>query len=471
MNSKTAAEYSMETQTRQAKVLIVDDDQIFCRMLEDLLQRMGHASRICHRVDACRRELEQNRWDLVLLDVGLPDGSGLTLLPWIRQLAKAPEVIIITGDGDADGAELAVNNGAWDYLLKTAAFERINLIVARALEYHRTTLQLRAIKTLDPSGIIGNSPALQRSLDLVSQAALNDFNVLITGETGTGKELFARAIHANSSRGAAKLVVVDCAALPQNLVESVLFGHVKGAFTGADKEASGLFREADGGTLFLDEVGELPQDLQRIFLRALQEKSFRPVGASREEPSDFRLIAATNKDLDLLIDKGNFREDLLFRLRSMSIHLPPLRHRMEDLPELASHYIGTLSGHSKKLSKEFLSALAVHDWPGNVRELQHVLESTIASSMDEKNLIIQHLPANLRVMLARKGMEAREEMNDSDPIHGPQPTIREYRLLQDRKYLSRLIKEVNNDMQAAARRAGLSVSRLYSLLREHGLRH
>jgi len=460
----------MDTLIHQAQILIVDDDHIFCRMLEDLLQRMGHAGRICHRIDACRRELEHHTWDLVLLDVGLPDGSGLTLLPWIRQLPNAPEVIIITGDGDADGAELAVNNGAWDYLMKTAAFEQINLIVARAVEHRQTIIELRALKTLNPCGIIGKSPCLQRSLDIVGQAALNDYNVLITGESGTGKELFARAIHANSSRASARLVVVDCAALPKTLAESVLFGHVKGAFTGADKDATGLFRAADGGTLFMDEVGELPLDLQRIFLRVLQEKSFRPVGANREEPSNFRLITATNKDLDLLTDQGNFREDLLFRIRSMFIHLPPLRNHMEDLSGLASHYLGILSRDSKKMSAEFLTALETYDWPGNVRELQHVLESSIASSMNEACLIVQHLPVNLRVVLARKGMETSESFL-AEPVFEPLPSIREYRLRQEREYLCQLIQEVKNDMPAAAQRAGLSISRLYSLLKEHGLKH
>ncbi|MBU0463844.1 MAG: sigma-54 dependent transcriptional regulator [Proteobacteria bacterium] len=459
----------MNTHTRQAKILIVDDDPFFCRMLEDLIQRMGHESRICHRMDDCRRELEQKTWDLILLDVGLPDGSGLTLLPWIRQLNQAPEVIIITGAGDADSAELAVVNGAWDYLIKTTAFERINLIVVRALEHRRVTLALNALKTLDPCGIVGKSPALQRCLALVGQAALNDFNVLITGETGTGKELVARAIHANSSRAAARLVVVDCAALPQTLAESVLFGYVKGAFTGADKDVAGFFASADGSTLFMDEVGDLPLDLQRMFLRVLQEKSFCPVGSSHEKHSDFRLIAATNKDLDQLAGKGKFRKDLLFRLKSMAIHLPPLRERLEDLPHLVIHSLATLSDPGKHLSKEFLTALETYEWPGNIREFQHVMEAAVAAAMNEKNLIVQHLPANLRVMVARKGMESAHQL-PTDSAQAPLSTIREYRLQQDRKYLRHLLTETDSDMPKAALKAGLSLSRLYSLLKEHGLK-
>lgn len=461
----------MAKKKHPATILIVDDDIIFCSMLEDLLQQMGHQPEICHRIDECKIKLNQQTWDLILLDVGLPDGSGLSLLPVIRQTPKAPEVIIITGDGDASGAELAITNGAWDYLVKTTALERINLTVARALEHHRTSMQLQALKTLDVCGIIGKSPALLRCLSQVGQAASNNFNVLITGQSGTGKELFARAIHANSDRVMGQLVVVDCAALPTTLVESVLFGHVKGAFTGADHDAKGLFKSADGGTLFMDEVGELPLDLQRIFLRVLQEKSFRPVGSSREIPSNFRLIAATNKNLDDRVDKGHFREDLLFRLQSMSLNLPPLKDRGDDLDLLVTHFLDAMTRGNQTSSSQFLRGLAAYDWPGNIRELIHVLESAVAAASGESHLIPQHLPPKLRVLLAQKGMEQAKLQpalkTNNDP---PLPPIRQYRLEQDKKYLIRLIGEARKDMQRAAMTAGLSLSRLYSLLREHGLK-
>jgi len=460
----------MAPKKHPATVLIVDDDNIFCNMLEDLLQQMGHNTEICHRIDECKIKLNQQTWDLILLDVGLPDGSGLSLLPVIRQTQKTPEVIIITGDGDASGAELAITNGAWDYLVKTTALERINLTVARALEHHRTSMQLQALKTLDVCGIIGKSPALVRCLDQVGQAGSNNFNVLITGQSGTGKELFARAIHSNSDRAMCRLVVVDCAALPTTLVESVLFGHVKGAFTGADHDADGLFKSADGGTLFMDEVGELPLDLQRIFLRVLQEKSFRPVGSSREIPSDFRLIAATNKNLDDRVAKGHFREDLLFRLRSMSLNLPPLKDRGNDLGLLVTHFLNIMTDGSQTPSDQFLAALCAYDWPGNIRELNHVLESAVAAAPSESCLIAQHLPSKLRVLLAQKGMEQATSQSALKEDNDPLPTIREFRFEQDRKYLIRLVREAKKDMQHAAMKAGLSLSRLYSLLREHGLR-
>jgi len=465
--------------TNQSHVLIVDDDTVFCQMLADLIDRMGHHSEICHRIDACRQKLEKTQPDLVLLDVGLPDGSGLTLLPWIRQLPAAPEVIIITGAGAGDGAEMAIINGAWDYLLKTTAFERINLIVTRALEHHRTSMQLKALKSLGREGIIGSSAPIKRCLDLVSQAALNDFNVLITGESGTGKELFAKAIHTNSNRSASRLVVVDCASLPKTLVESVLFGYVKGAFTGADKAATGLLLEAEGGTLFMDEVGELPHELQRIFLRVLQERRFRPVGAKHEETCNFRLIAATNKDLDQSVKQGQFRDDLLFRLRSLTIHLPPLRDWIEDVPELANHFVTTMTQSKsmtpKRLSPELLEALAHHHWPGNVRELQHVLQAAVAASMQDPTLLSQHLPPYLRVALTQMRVQTNQaNYSDSQSVSIAEseglPTIREFRHGQDGLYLKKLMHDVDGDVRKAADQADISLSRLYSLLKEHGLK-
>ena len=464
----------MESPFQSAVILIVDDDPIFCAMLSDLVQGMGYQVLLAHRLDDCRQALSHSGIDLVLLDVGLPDGSGLNALPWIRGITPAPEVIIITGEGDADGAELAVTNGAWDYLVKTAALERIRLTIARALDHHRTALALRAAKPVAPCGIVGCSPCLMQSLDLMRQASLHDFNVLISGETGTGKERFAQAIHANSDRATGRLVVVDCSALPQTLVESVLFGYVKGAFTGAEKDSEGLFRKADGGTLFMDEVGELPQDLQRIFLRVLQEKAFRPVGAGKEVVSNFRLIAATNKDLDQLADQGLFRKDLLFRLKAMQIHLPPLRDRLEDLPLLAEHILGEICQVVPQLSEEFGQALASHDWPGNIRELKNLLQGAVAASMGARTLLVQHLSPELRVKMMRKDLEPiGQKCAAGIKTEGKRVSltdIREYRKLQDREYLVRLLEEFQGDMQGAALRAGLSLSRLYSLIREHGIK-
>ena len=466
---------------KPSRILIVDDDRAFCRMLADLVERTGVESHVCHRLDDCRRELTSGHWDLVLLDVGLPDGSGLDLVPWIRELPQSPEVVIITGAGDADGAELAVTSGAWDYLLKTSAFERVNLAVTRALEHRATARQLKAIKSLNREGIVGKSPKLRHCLDLVAQAALTDFNILITGETGTGKELFARAIHANSARAVGRLVVVDCAALPETLVESVLFGHVKGAFTGADQGSDGLFKAADGGTLFLDEVGELPLNLQKTFLRVLHERTFRPVGSKEEVSSNFRLVAATNRDLDQDVLRQRFRKDLLFRLRTMTIELPPLSERLEDLTDLVHHHLARLNRmrhmEDKPVSDEFLEAMGAYQWPGNIRELEHVLEAAFSAAIHDPVMLVQHLPPQLRVAWTRRHVEhsAVQPSAPSAPEVSPEPeglpSIRKYRQNMEAQYLHQLMSRARGDVRCAADMAGLSLSRLYGMLREHGLRN
>jgi two-component system NtrC family response regulator len=259
----------------------------------------------------------------------MPDGNGLDYLPSLREASSSPEVIIITGAGDPDGAELAIKSGAWDYVQKGAtSIKDMMLPLTRAMEYIKEKRTKRPPIVLKRAGIAGDSRAIRECLDLVSQAASSQTSVLLTGETGTGKELFARAIHENSSRASKSMVVVDCTALPDTLVEGLLFGHEKGAFTGADKTQEGLIQQADGGTLFLDEIGELPLTVQKTFLRVFAGTPFSTDGGQKERESDFRLVAATNRDLEQMVREGQFRQDLLYRLKAFSIELPPLReHR------------------------------------------------------------------------------------------------------------------------------------------------
>jgi len=324
------------------KVLIIDDDQMFCEMLSDMVTDMGHGVKVAHSLSQGLADALSGPFDVVFLDVRMPDGSGLSALPKIRELSDAPEVIIITGAGDPDGAELAIVNGAWDYIEKQSSIKRMTLPLVRALQYREEKKAKKPLVALKLEGIVGHSPKMRECYDLLAQAADSDANVLIYGETGTGKELFARAIHNNSGRAGKNFVVVDCAALTESLVESALFGYEKGAFTGADKAQVGLIKQADGGTLFLDEVGELPIIMQKAFLRVLQEKRFRPLGARQEVESNFRLVAATNRHLDRLVEEGGFRQDLLFRLRTLSLNLPPLWERLEDVKDLVLFHTGKL---------------------------------------------------------------------------------------------------------------------------------
>lgn len=295
-------------------VLIVDDDQQLCLFLSKLVAKQGHSGIMAHSIRDALAKSRSGDFDLVLLDLDLPDGNGLSALADIRSAPSSPEVIIITGTGNIEGAELAFKYGAWDFIPKPPNPNEVILSITRAFEYRYEKQAVQKPRLLAREGIVGEAPALKTALELIAQAAANDISVLITGETGTGKELTARAIHGNSTRADGPFIVVDCASLPESLIESTLFGHEKGAFTGATEKRAGLIKQAEGGTLFLDEVGELPSAMQKKFLRVLQEHRFRPIGGSKEDHSDFRLVAATNRDLDRIVAENKFRQDLLYRL-------------------------------------------------------------------------------------------------------------------------------------------------------------
>lgn len=466
---------------RTAKqILAVDDDPSFCYALGRIVGRLGHQMDQAATFAQAREAAEKGTFDLILLDVGLPDGSGLDLLPAFKALDPCPEVVIITGAGDARGAELAILNGAWDYIEKSASAKDISLTISRALAYQEEREKARATESLTRlrrEAVIGNSPGMKKALDEVARAAGCEANVLITGETGTGKELFARAIHANSSRAGQELVIVDCAALPENLAENLLFGHKKGVYTGADASAQGLIQMADQGSLFLDEIGELSLGLQKTLLRVIQEKRFRPLGSGREITSDFRLICATNRDLDEMVEDGRFRKDLLFRIQALHLELPPLRERGADIRELARVYLdrNCLRQHLdvKGVSSDFFDCIQAYDWPGNVRELAHAMEHVVIASLNEPTVFATHLPKALRVRVVTSGLAAKDA-SDEDPHYGtgPMPSLAEYREMVmnnfEEKYLTDLMARCAS-IQSACDTSGLSRSRLYALLKKYGI--
>jgi two-component system NtrC family response regulator len=374
-----------------------------------------------------------------------------------------------------------MKNGAWDYLEKPPAMEVVQLSLLRALEYREAKLARKPVTALKKMGIIGNSPQIIQCLDEIAQVATGEANVLLTGHTGTGKELFARVIHENSSRANKNFVVVDCAALPENLVESTLFGYEKGAFTGADKSYNGLIKQADGGTLFLDEVGELPLSIQKVFLRVLQERRFRPLRSEKEIHSDFRLIAATNRDLTKMVNDGFFRQDLLFRLQVCTIWLPPLKERDQDIEELTQYYITNLckryGTEIKGFSADFFEALNNYDWPGNVRELFHVLEGTFLAGRQDPILFPNHFPLNFR--LQKLQTETNNKIADINPSSGQKvpsrklPNLQRYREevinKAEKDYLLELLPIANGDINQACHLSGLARARLYELLKKHSL--
>jgi two-component system NtrC family response regulator len=465
-----------------ALILIIDDDNLMCDTMTRVVRRIGHDPASAMTLKEGLAMARAQEYDVVFLDVRLPDGNGLDALPLLEALPSAPEMIIMTGFGDPNGAELAIKSGAWDYIEKSSSVKEITLSLERALQYRQqktAVANTRGVAALKRNRIIGNSPRLNACLDLVAQAAGSDVNVFITGETGTGKELFARAVHENSQRSRGNFVVVDCTALPETLVESLLFGHEKGSFTGAEKAREGLVRQAHCGTLFLDEVGELPLILQKAFLRVLQEHRFRPLGGSREIESDFRLVAATNRNLDRMVEQGQFREDLLFRLKSYVIELPPLRERPEDLQELARYYADQFCDRyglaPKGFSPEFIKSLRHYSWPGNIREFVHTMERVLASARFEPTLFTKHLPINIRVEVTRAAVERDPSFDmpfGGDTIH-PLPLLNDYRDTvyneAEKNYLSDLLTVTDRNIREACRISGLSQSRLYALMKKHDM--
>lgn len=459
-----------------AKVLIIDDDIGMSYTLSNMIRHIGHEADCAYTISEGREKVFTGEFDVVLLDVMMPDGNGLDLLPEIRTAPSSPEVIVITAVGDPDGAETAIKNGALDYLEKPCTMQSMTLLFVRTLQYRKEKRACRRAVALKREAIIGSSKGITECLDLLAKAANTDASVLITGETGTGKELFAKAIHENSRRSKGNFVVVDCAAMPDSLFESILFGHERGAFTGADRAQDGLIKQADAGTLFLDEIGELPLSIQKGFLRALQERRFRAVGSKQETVSDFRLVAATNRDLDDMAKKGEFRQDLLFRIRSFHIHLPSLRERLSDIKALTIHHVARLSDRygigTKGFSPEFFEALASYNWTGNVRELFNVLERTLANAQDAATLFPYHLPVELRVQIKRSLIEGRSHDQTGPDFccslsSGTIPDLNKFREDLEKKYLQELMGRVKGDVQAACEIAGISRSRLYALIKKH----
>jgi len=463
-----------------ADILVIDDDEEICKVLAMAIRRMNHKASYAQTLQDGLDKSRAKRFDVVLLDVNLPDGNGLEALPRIKESPSSPEVIIITAEGDPDGAELAIESGAWDYLKKPPSLKTIDLPLRRVIKYREEKLARHRQSTLSREEIIGNSALMKQCLDLVFQAANTDTNVLISGETGTGKELFASAIHKNSARCSNNFIIIDCSALPETLVESILFGHEKGAFTGADRAQQGLIDQADGGTLFLDEIGELPFSTQKTFLRVLQEQRFRPVGAKTEKTSRFRLVAATNRDLDWMVENGRFRQDLFFRIGALKIQIPPLRKRSADILEIAMYYMtkycDRYNAGVKGFSPEFVEALRRHPWPGNVRELINCIESALSEAGDEPTLITQHLPTQIRVKLARDSITAPSRSPAEISTTDPDPAIGRFRdyknaIIMDaeKDYLQKLMKLTHRNIKKACSIADLSRPRLYALLKKHNL--
>ena len=371
-----------------AHILVVDDEKSICELLEITFRKEGHRVEVANSVEAAKRKLEGSLYDIIISDVRMPGATGVELLRFIREIAPDSYFVLITGVPSLETAIAAANEGANRYVIKDHDLvEQLRVAVREVTEnlkwkkeagYLRR--ELRRLTGLD--NIVGQSPKMKAIFDLIQTVAPQNSRVLITGESGTGKELVARAIHENSARSRAPFITINCGAFPESLLESELFGYMKGAFTGANENRRGLFQAADGGTLFMDEIGNMNPAMQVKLYRVLQEGKVRPLGSNEETDVDVRVIAATNKDLEKAITNGEFREDLFYRLSVIPLHVPALRDRREDIPLLARYFLerfrSSMNKQVEAISPQAMRRLESYDWPGNVRELENTIERAVA---------------------------------------------------------------------------------------------
>ncbi|QBH95366.1 response regulator [Limnobaculum zhutongyuii] len=370
--------------THKAHILVVDDDLSHCTIIQALMKGWGYQVTLAHNGLEALEQVRQTPFDLILTDVRMSEMDGIEALKAIKAYNPAIPILIMTAYSNVESAVEAIKAGAYDYLTKPLDFDMLQLTIERALEHTNLKTenqQLRQQLTVDNPNMIGRSPQMRRLMEMVAMIAPSEATVLICGESGTGKELIARSVHAYSLRKDQPLVIVNCAALSESLLESELFGHEKGAFTGADKRREGRFMEADKGTLFLDEIGEVSLLMQAKLLRAIQEREIQRVGSNQTLSVDVRLIAATNRDLKADVEAGKFRQDLYYRLNVVTVDTPALRERREDIPPLAMHFLEKFAQRNRKSVKGFtpqaMDMLLKYNWPGNVRELENTIERAV----------------------------------------------------------------------------------------------
>jgi DNA-binding NtrC family response regulator len=453
-------------------LLLVDDDAAFRTVMAAELSRSGYDVRTAASGEDALAVCAQAEPQVILLDLQLPGMSGLDVLKTLRERHAPGEIVMLTGHGSIDSAIEAIRVGAFDYVSKPCPLDELEVRIQRALERRalkdRASLLERGLTPPDlGSAFIGESPAFVGVLRLLERVAQSDSTVLVTGETGTGKEIAAKLIHVRSARRARPFITVECAALQESLLQSELFGHERGAFTGAERAKPGLFEVASGGTIFLDEIGEVSQATQVTLLRVLDASTFRHVGGTQEIRVDVRVIAATNRDLAGMVRQGLFREDLYYRLSTISVHLPPLRERSADVALLARHFVDLFSarfGVERRLGDEAMAVLRAHAWPGNVRELQHVVEAAMV--VCEGSVIRpDHLPAAVRAGQRGSGL-ARETAQGSPggAGEGGPLTLEEV----ERAHIERVLRAHDGHRGLAAKALGISERNLYRKLREWG---
>jgi two-component system, NtrC family, nitrogen regulation response regulator NtrX len=449
---------------KRTRILIVDDEPGIRESLSGVLEDDGYECRSAGTGEEGLEELARRPYDVVLLDVWLPGIDGMETLARIQEIAFSdrPEVIIISGHGTIETAVRATKLGAFDFIEKPLTIMKVTVVVKNALQQRKLELQLHRLReTMDHSPrIIGESVPMRALRQQLGLMAATNGRVLIYGESGTGKELVANAIHALSTRAQEAFVEVNCAAIPEDLIESELFGHRKGSFAGAQEDKIGKLQKADGGTLFLDEVGDMSLKTQAKVLRALEEQRFEPVGADESIQVDVRVVAATNKNLESEIERGNFREDLFYRLNVIPFYVPPLRDRVEDIPLLADHFLmefTTAYGRKhKELTPEAYRVLDEYQWPGNVRELRNLMERIVIMN-PQIRVDSRHIPLN----------PARRAVYEKSIDHFG--SLQEVREAAEREYILKKLDETKGNVSRTAELLGLERSNLYRKMKSLGI--
>ncbi|MEA5114335.1 MAG: sigma-54 dependent transcriptional regulator [Geobacteraceae bacterium] len=408
----------------RAKILLVEDDDISRDTLSRLLKMSGYSVKGAASGKIGLSFLDHEPFDIIITDLLLPDINGIEILKQAKDVSPSTEVILITGHASAETAVKAMKEGAFDYITKPLNFDELSILIANALEKRQLRsenvyLKQQLHNKYDFANIIGMSPPMQKLFARLKKVAGTDSTILVLGESGTGKELVARAIHFNGHRKDKPFIPVNCAAIPESLLEGELFGHMKGAFTGAIRDKIGKFEAANGGTIFLDEIGIMPMHLQTKLLRALQEQEIERIGSTRSIKLDVRVISATNLDLEAEVKKGNFREDLFYRLNVIPVVLPPLRERKEDILPLVRHFIEKNCTEMKRprmtISNEALHTLESYSWPGNVRQLENMVERIVALSEDDR-IMLTDIPGNIRdevlTTVSEQGVDLVKTVNE-----------------------------------------------------------
>jgi DNA-binding NtrC family response regulator len=459
------------------RILIVDDEKVFSGYLDQILTRKGFESKVAHNGEEALAACEQSEFDLILSDIKMPKMNGLELLKRLRERSQQAgserltdiAFVIMTAHGSIETAVEAMKLGASDYITKPFNAQEVLMVIEKVFEQQRLQEENRYLRgevlgKYNVENILSQSPKMERVFELIANVAVTDSTVLVQGETGTGKELVARAIHYSSKRKRNKFIAINCGALAENLLESELFGHEKGSFTGAIRQKIGKFELADQGTLLLDEIGNVSSQMQIKLLRVLQERQFERVGGTRTIETDVRIIAATNEDLEKAVEEGKFREDLYYRVNVIPVYLPPLRQRREDIPLLAKHFVAKHShGRIQEISEDAVQTLLSYDWPGNVRELENIIERSIILERGTKLLHVD-LPNRIH---RKSGDSALLNFNEEFPLE----EVREQAIdIVEKEYMKRILTRYRGSIKRAAEHAGLTTRSIHGKMKKFDLR-